>query len=296
MTIASSGYTGTVTQEDWAVMAQLAGCDNCVAGQNDLVVAGTSGTRVVTVSAGTAWGWGVVDILSGTNTVTLAANGTGAPRWDAIVLRRNWTTGATTLAAVTGGASEVVPSLTVTPGVQADQVLALVQVPAGATNLTGATVRRLVQWPTQGTTGAYAPHSPSYGQEWTDLATGLRYRWNGSAWSNPLDPPWTAQTLTSGLASEGITVSARALLGYVELKGRVLKQSGSFAAGWSSTLFTLPAGLRPPSLMRLPVAISGPPSPAGQLEVTNTGAVRVYLTEAGGNGVNLTGIRFIQGG
>lgn len=295
MTIASAGYAGTVSQEDWAAMAQFAGCDTAVAGQTDCVVAGAAGTRIVTVSPGTAWGWGVLDVLSGTNTVALAANGTGATRWDAIVLRRNWSTGTTTLAAVTGSSTEAVPTLAVNPGVQADQVLALVAVPPGATDLTGAVVRRYVQWPTQMTTGAYRPHAPSYGQQWVDLATGITYRWNGTAWSNPLDPPWTAQTLEAGFASEGITVSARALLGYVELKGRVLKSS-AFAAGWSDPLFTLPVGLRPPSLMRLPVAISGPPSPAGQLEVTSAGVVRVYLTTAGGNGVNLTGSRFLQGG
>jgi microcystin-dependent protein len=184
VTIASAGYSGTVTQENWATMAQFAGVDTAVATATDCAVTGAAGTRVVSVSPGVAWGWGVLDTLSGSNTVSLAANGTGATRWDAIVVRRNWSTGTTTLAAVTGGSAETAPTLTVTPGVQADQMLALVAVPAGATNLEGATVRPWVQWPVQTTYGPRAPYGPSYGQRWVDSATGTTYAWDGSAWGD----------------------------------------------------------------------------------------------------------------
>ena len=182
MTIASAGYSGTVTQENWATMAQFAGVDTAVATATDCVVTGAAGTRAVSVSPGVAWGWGVLDTLSGTNTVSLAANGTGQTRWDAVVVRRNWSTGTTTIAAVTGTSAEAVPSLTVTPGVLADQVLALVAVPAGATTLEGATVRPWVQWPVQTTYGPRAPHGPSYGQRWVDSSTGNTYSWDGSLW------------------------------------------------------------------------------------------------------------------
>lgn len=187
--IESAGYDGTVTQEDWAKMAQFAGVDTAVAGATDCVVTGVAGSRAVSVSPGVAWGWGVLDTLTSSNTVSLAANGTGSTRWDAIVLRRNWSTGATTLAAVTGGATEAIPALTVNPGVTADQLLALVAVPAGATSLDGAVVRRWAQWPVQMTSGPRAPHNPSQGQRWGDSATGRTYEWNGSGWVDTSSTP-----------------------------------------------------------------------------------------------------------
>lgn len=189
MTITSAGYSGTVTQEDWALMAQFSGVDSAVATSDGCVVTGTAGTRVVSVSPGLSWGWGVLATLSGTNTISLAANGSGSTRWDAIVLRRNWSTETTTLEAVTGTSVEEVPALTVNPGVQADQVLALVAVPSGATDLTGATVRRHVQWAVQTTSGQYQPQAPSYGQRWVDLSTGRPYSWDGSAWVDASSTP-----------------------------------------------------------------------------------------------------------
>lgn len=293
MAIASAGYTGTVTQTDWAVMAQFTGYDTAVAAAGDCAVEGIAGTRVVSVSPGVAWGWGVLDTLTGSNTVSLAANGTGSTRWDAIVLRRDWSTRTTTLAAVTGTSAATIPTLTVNPGVQADQVLALVAVPAGATDLTGATVRRYVQWPVQLTAGAYAPHSPSHMQRWVNAATGVVYQWDGSSWSDPLNPAWQAQTLAAGMAGEGISVAARVVLGQVQLRGRIIKSAGYFVEGWSETLFTLPVGLRPPSLIRGIVAMSGPPG-WGSLEIATTGVVRVSCPAGTqSNGVNLTGFMFL---
>lgn len=201
MTIASAGYSGTVTQEDWAKMAQFAGVDTAVATATDCTVTGVAGTRLVSVADGVSWGWGVLATLTGPNTISLAANGSGSTRWDAIVLRRNWSTKVTTLEAVTGTSVEQVPSLTVTPGVQADQVLALVAVPAGASTLEGATVRQYVQWPVQMTSGVKAPHSPSYGQRWVDLTTGNTYAWDGAAWADTTPTPVGTITMFGGAAA-----------------------------------------------------------------------------------------------
>jgi microcystin-dependent protein len=184
MAIASAGYDGTVTQEDWALMAQFTGVDTAVAGSGELAVTGVEGVRLVDVAPGTAWGWGVIDWLTDTNTVQLTANGTGSTRWDAIVLRRDWTTGTSSLAAVEGTSVEAVPTLTVTPGVQADQVLALVAVPPGASSLVGAVVRRRTQYPVQMTTGVYPPHNPSIGQQWVDYFSRAVYRFNGLLWED----------------------------------------------------------------------------------------------------------------
>lgn len=189
MAIESAGYTGTVTQEDWAQMAQFAGVDTAVADMGDLTVTAVEGVRLLSVSPGVAWGWGVLDTLTGTNTVTLSANGSGAVRWDAVVLRRNWATGATTLAVVTGTSTEAVPALTITPGVQADQVIALVAVAAGASSLVGTTIRRRVQYSTQQTTGIYPPVSPSAGQRWCDWFSGRVLRWDGAAWVDSSSAP-----------------------------------------------------------------------------------------------------------
>lgn len=283
MTIASAGYQGTVTQEDWAHMAQFFGSDTGVATSTDCVASGVSGTRVVSVSAGTAWGWGVIDTLTGSNTVSLAANGTGSTRWDAIVLRRNWSTGTTTLVAVSGSSSGAIPTLTVNPGVQADQVLAMVAVPAGATSLVGATVRRYVQWPAQMTAGLFPPHAPSYGQRWVDLSAGSVMRqWTGSAWSDPLDPPYTSLSLASGYTSSSTPVGFRVVSGRVELRGFINRAAG-FPVGFSPTLATIPTAGRPAEVWR-GIPGTGASVPGALVEVTPAGVLRVW-TPSGTSGL-----------
>jgi hypothetical protein len=294
MAIASAGYDGTVTQEDWAAMASFFGSDTGVATETDLVVTGVSGTRVASVSPGMAWGWGVIDTLTGDNSLTFAANSSGSTRWDAVVLRRNWGTGISTLNVVTGSSVETVPSLTVNPGSQADQVIALVAVPNGATSLVGATVRRYVQWPVQATAGLYPPHTPSYMQRWVDLnAAGVTKQWTGSAWVDPEAlPAWIPLTLAAGYTSNGVPVSYRVIHGNVEFRG-IVRKTVAHVAGLNPTFATLPAGARPPVTYRGNCDVYATPAGVHSfVQVGTTGACQTYFGAAGQVDVFVSGLRF----
>jgi len=136
MAIQSVGYDGSVDEQDWANLARFLGKAPCTLGATGWQVTAVTGPdRTVRVAAGTGYGWGVMDVS--TASVDLQLDTPTLARWDAIVARRDWqpTPGGGTTFVVVKGASGVTPALPATllnsPGVQADQVLALVQVQAG---------------------------------------------------------------------------------------------------------------------------------------------------------------------
>ena len=278
-------------------MATFFGSDTGVDSSTALTVVGVAGTRVTSVSAGTAWGWGVIDVLTGDNSVTFTANGTGATRWDAVVLRRNWGTGITTVNVVAGSSVEAVPSITVNPGATADQVIALVAVPAGATSLVGATVRRYVQWPAQITAGLYPPHSPSYMQQWVDLSNGsITKQWSGSAWVDPLAVPgWTPLSLSAGFSSVGIPAAYRLHEGMVDLRGTVHK-STPFPTSALTPFATLPVGARPLETYRRSHGIASSTITQAFTQIDTAGSIGFYYYNSTGAAVAsdapLTGTRF----
>ena len=136
MAISSVGYDGSVDEQDWANLARFLGKEPCTLGATGWQVTAVTGPdRTVRVAVGTGYGWGVKDVS--TTSVDLQLDVPTLARWDAIVARRDWqpTPGGGTTFVVVKGASGVTPALPATllnsPGVQADQVLALVQVQAG---------------------------------------------------------------------------------------------------------------------------------------------------------------------
>lgn len=130
MPITSTGYDASVTETVWGSTAGLYGsAEPGVAGAADCAVTVTGAG--VTVAAGTAYGWGVIDAVTGTTALTFQAPSSGF-RYDAVVIRRDWGLNSTSLAVVQGGSVRAVPALRVQPGVLAEQALALVQVTAGS--------------------------------------------------------------------------------------------------------------------------------------------------------------------
>lgn len=133
MTITSKGYTGSVNNVDWAVLADKLGAQFAVFGADAFRVAAATGDRAVSVRSGEATGQGIRDISD--NLVTL----TGAPvasgnRWDLVALRRNWGTSTTTLVMIQGGATKNLPaSRRTNVGDVVDHPLALVRFTAGQT-------------------------------------------------------------------------------------------------------------------------------------------------------------------
>ena len=107
----------------------------------------------------------------------------GQTRWDAIVLRRDWSgSGSVSLTKVNGtaaaGAPMVVPTLNDSPGVLHDQLLAMVQITNGSTLPTSIDPRRA--WGTKVFTVATVSALPTpslilYGAEFA-LVDGTRYR------------------------------------------------------------------------------------------------------------------------
>lgn len=140
MAISSYGYEGSITEREFAIASGFFGSDYGVSGASDFKVSiQATGDRLVSIAAGTAYGRGVLDISNSAVTVQLDGIASGS-RWDAIVIRRDWTPvvgGLTSVTKVTGSSQQVVPgNLNRDPGVRDDQVLALVQVTAGNTTPT----------------------------------------------------------------------------------------------------------------------------------------------------------------
>lgn len=156
MTGTSVGFDGTIGEPEWAATARYWGSMlPIVAGKGDWAVSVNSGaTLTVNVAAGTRYAHGIRTVLaSGTSLALTAAPATlGQSRWDAVILRTNWSANTVTLMSVDGvagaGAPMVLPAgLNDNPGVTHDHVLALVQVTNGQPLPTSVQNRRY--WPTK---------------------------------------------------------------------------------------------------------------------------------------------------
>lgn len=130
MAITSVGYAGSVNTTQWASLANDLGKPYGIVGESDFKPTVTSGDRSVAITGGVAYGSGIKDTKTTTDVVQLPAISSGI-RYDMIVLRRNWATGATTLAVVQGTSTRALPGRTVGPGAIDDQPLCLVRLQAG---------------------------------------------------------------------------------------------------------------------------------------------------------------------
>jgi hypothetical protein len=132
------GFKGQVTSAQTPVVLGI-GARYAVIGSGLKATAGGAGDRAVTVSAGTAWGDGVLSTWNTSGVVNAAANSTGSTRWDTLVIRRHWQpasspTGTSTLLLLTGGSSKAIAvSRETDRGVtNSDQPIALVPVANGS--------------------------------------------------------------------------------------------------------------------------------------------------------------------
>lgn len=132
MAITSKGYSGSINYADWAVLASHMGAQYSALG--GLEASAGTGDRTVTISAGRAFGHGILDDIDEEATVGATAVASGS-RWDTIALRRNWAEGgATTLVLIPGTSSKAIAlDREVDPGVLDDQPLWLARFAAGQT-------------------------------------------------------------------------------------------------------------------------------------------------------------------
>lgn len=128
--ITSTGYEGTVDYAEWATLASHMGAQYGVVGKDAFAVSVTTGTRQVRVGSGVAVGQGILDSSDAAELLTGSAVGSG-DRWDLVVLRRDWSTGTTTLVMLPGGSTATIPARVTGAGVKDDQPLALVRFSAG---------------------------------------------------------------------------------------------------------------------------------------------------------------------
>lgn len=141
MTITTAGFTGTTDAPAWGKLsAELGNQFGTVNSKLGFVVSiNAAGTRTVDISAGTATAGGVQATSDATASLALdIVSLAGATRWDAVVLRRDWSASSVTIVKVNGVAALAAPQIIPTglnnsPGVLLDQVLSLVQVTNGAT-------------------------------------------------------------------------------------------------------------------------------------------------------------------
>lgn len=136
MAVTNVGFDGTITETQLAgwvpvIGAAVYGVESETAWKASV---GT-GDRVVSLAAGTGWGYGVRTTTDTAITVTLDTVADGS-RWDLIVLNRRWTSNTATFMTITGGTTKTLPARNNNPGVNDDQPIALVQVTAGQTAVT----------------------------------------------------------------------------------------------------------------------------------------------------------------
>lgn len=139
MAITSVGYDGTVDEVQWASMVSKVGSyEYGVDKAGDFAVSQVSGTRMISIAAGLAWGRGIMDISGAATVIQLDAVATGS-RYDLIAIRRSWgpaNGGPSELVVIKGTSAKALPSgRQSNPGVTDDQPLALVRVQAGSASI-----------------------------------------------------------------------------------------------------------------------------------------------------------------
>lgn len=146
MAIISRGFTGSVDQTEWAkMMTAASGSGLLGAFQGTGFNAAASGTRQLTIQPGELWANGVhVNMDAAAATTSSAANSSGLPRIDLIVMRVNWGTGASALTVIPGtpAGTPSAPTFNKNPGVVVDIPLWEARLNASATTYTNLQTRR----------------------------------------------------------------------------------------------------------------------------------------------------------
>lgn len=248
---ATAGFTQTYWSTmvtDWFGGGGVHGDPN----STDLQPFGDSSGMQIKVKIGQCNWLGSFGELDSQATIDIASNGTGNPRIDRVVVRRDATAHTMTLTRIAGTAAgtPVAPALTAQ-----DCPIALVAVAAGAVTITAGNVTddRLF-FPTTNTPVldvAHLPASPRLGQTVYIKSLNQSQRWNGSAWVvSENDTGWVnaASSLSTGWGDSGgpsndpVHMQARVLGHTCHLRGTATR-TGSGAGG---TILNLPAGYWPP--------------------------------------------------
>lgn len=238
-------------------------------------------SRTVTLTAGKACGWGILDVLSDTALSLAEYTGT-TQRWDAICLHRDWQAtpnGLTTVTIVQGTGSMVPPvGLSSQPGVVADQLLWLVKVtPTGIADQrqVSPSIGQVAYYPSITDNGFLRPQDYRYGsivaQYGTPSKLLLRRGGVGSeVFEDLLDPAWTDVQPFSTMANinAGRKLGMRVRGGMLEIRGTMVPAGGgTFDVGGGTDndydICVVPSGMRPAASR-----VSGPGSNAASLQLS----------------------------
>lgn len=312
-----SGTTGQINAQQWAAMAPYlsSGAPAVVAPHDDAVGLGltvtSAGARTVSIGAGKATGWGIFDIVDAAVTLQFDAGSGTTPRWDAVVLHRDWGARTTTLEVVAGqtSTSPVQPSGAAdNEGVVADHILYLVPI-TSAGILADQVVLQTAAFGSMGyyrnPPGANAhlvagnfPYGSLVVQTTAAGQPNLFLRQGGAGpagtFTNLLDPDWTdlSGVLYSSVAQTR-PVQGRVNNGRLELLGSIRPATDpSFVVGGgvdgNFDVCTLPTTLRPVG-NRYPSAIAK--GGAGiRFIIASTGIVRFEVTGVAASVVDLDNI------
>lgn len=271
------GVDGTPVLEDqWSYMARQWAATGVVGAPGDanLQVFANSSGREVHVRAGRASVRGHWFLSTAQETLAIAANASGNPRIDRIVLRLDPSSNEATLAVLTGtpGTVPTAPSLTQTDTGVYELTLAQVAVANGAASISALNVtdeRTFTSVPYTVASSSLRPTAPVIGQGIYESDTGLDKVWNGSAWvarrSEGFYANWTPAATGSGANPTGQSGSGR------------YTQVGKHVSGWGRiTGFTYAGG----GIIRL----SLPVAPAATGGSTRLGVCQLY--NSGTNGLS----------
>jgi hypothetical protein len=240
-----------------------------------LVAINGAATRTCTIAPGVASACGVQVTSDATDSAVFDdVTTSGQTRWDAIVLRRNWTSSTASYVIVKGTAAasapQILPTLNDDPGVLHDQPLALVQITNGQPIPTQVVRLSMVASKVYTASTLAALPAPTLGLYGTEIALvdGSRYRCILDSASSPAWLPlagnvvellgtqaltvatgWTLGTLTSRGLKDGSTTTVTFQL---RRTGATLN-SAAADGNFSDTLIcTVVDALRPPDEVPVP--------------------------------------------
>lgn len=140
MAITTAGFQGVVTESQEAGRFFRIAPPALADGPNDMKVTNTSGTRLVSLAAGTIQVCGVTVTNTAAQTFTFASNASAA-RYDMILLRVVWAGGSSTAEVIVRqGSTGGPPAITRTPGSTYEMPLAIVRINTGASTINSGDV------------------------------------------------------------------------------------------------------------------------------------------------------------
>jgi hypothetical protein len=206
-----TGTSGTPVLEDqWSQMARYWSGPGVAPFGNLLEVYADSSGRQVKVKTGRAAVRGHWYESTAIETLTIAANASGNPRIDRVVLRLDPAANSVQLAVITGtpAGTPAAPALTLTDVGIWELPLARVAVANGAATITAGNVtdeRVYIAGPPAVGASTRRPAAPVWGQRLFEADTGKDLTWNGSAWVDPRKSlvawRWSPPAPGPGLAS-----------------------------------------------------------------------------------------------